>query len=166
MIRGVKLEDIQELAMIYKELYDDANIGEFWTTESATKMLKYYYDKQRDLFFVVEEKNKVVGAIMSSVKPWFDGNRLIDTEIFVAKKFQHKGIASKLYQKHLKEAVKLYDCEVIEFHTYGEENEFPQNWYHKIGFKRDEELVIMNAKLETVLKNLEDIEQFIKKTKL
>ena len=77
MIRLVKLEDIISLAPIYKDLYDDADIGEFWSIESALKLLKYWYDKQQDLFFVAEEDGKAVGAIMSGVKPWFDGNRLV-----------------------------------------------------------------------------------------
>ncbi len=62
MIRRVKLEDIKQLAPIYKELYDDADIGEFWTIESAEKLLNYWYDKQKDLFFVAVEDNKVVGG--------------------------------------------------------------------------------------------------------
>lgn len=41
MIRLVKLEDIISLAPIYKDLYDDADIGEFWSIESAGKLLKY-----------------------------------------------------------------------------------------------------------------------------
>lgn len=89
MIRNVKLEDIQELAPIYKELYDDADIGEFWTIENAEKLLRYFYDRQKDLFFVAEEHGKAIGAVMSNLKPWFDGNRLNDTEIFVAKEHQH-----------------------------------------------------------------------------
>ena len=46
MIRNVKLEDIKELAPIYKDLYDDADIGEFWTVENAEKLLGYFYDRQ------------------------------------------------------------------------------------------------------------------------
>jgi len=42
MIRNVKLDDIQELAPIYKELYADADIGEFWTIEKAEKLLRYF----------------------------------------------------------------------------------------------------------------------------
>lgn len=41
MIRNVKIEDLKELAPIYKELYDDADIGEYWAIESAEKLLKY-----------------------------------------------------------------------------------------------------------------------------
>ncbi len=66
MIRNVKLEDIKELAPIYKDLYDDADIGEFWTVENAEKLLGYFYDRQKDLFFVAEENGKAIGAVMSN----------------------------------------------------------------------------------------------------
>ena len=154
MIRLVKLEDIKSLAPIYKSLYDDADIGEFWSIESAEKLLNYWYDKQQDLFFVAEEDGKAIGAVMSGVKPWFDGNRLIDTEIFVAKSYQNKHLGKELYRKHLSEAQRIYNAKVIEFHTYGNESEFPQNWYGRIGFKKDKELVIMNANIEEVLKKI------------
>lgn len=155
MIRKVKLEDVKDLAPIYKELYDDVDIGEFWSIENAEKLLSYWYNKQQDLFFVDEENGKAIGAVMSGVKPWFDGNRLIDTEIFVSKEYQKNNIAKKLYKIHLEEAKRIYNANVIEFHTYGNEEEFPQNWYKKIGFRKDEELIIMNAKIEDVLKNIQ-----------
>lgn len=154
MIRNVKIEDLKELAPIYKELYDDADIGEYWAIESAEKLLKYWYDKQQDLFFVAEEDGKAVGAVMSGVKPWFDGNRLVDTEIFVSKKYQERHIGKELYKTHLSEAKRIYQAKVIEFHIYGNEDEFPQNWYNKIGFKKDKELIIMNADIQQVLERL------------
>lgn len=154
MIRNVKLEDIKELAPIYKDLYNDADIGEFWTVENAEKLLGYFYDRQKDLFFVAEENGKAIGAVMSNLKPWFDGNRLNDTEIFVSQEYQHKHIAKDLYKFHLESAKRIYDCKVIEFHTYGDEDEFPQNWYKRIGFKKDEELIIMSANINDVLNNI------------
>lgn len=154
MIRDVKKSDIKALAPIYKDLYDDADIGEYWTIESAEKLLNYWYDKQQDLFLVAEEDNEVVGAIMGGIKPWFDGNRLIDGEIFVSNKHQGKHIAKELFISHLKKAKELYNVKVMEFHTYGDETEFPQNWYNRIGFKKDNELIIMNGSIDIVLDNL------------
>ena len=154
MIRNVKIEDLNALASIYKELYDDADIGEYWTIENAKKLLEYWYDKQGDLFFVAEEDGKAVGAVMSGVKPWFDGNRLVDTEIFVSKQYQKRHIGKELYKKHLAESQRIYQAKVIEFHTYGDESEFPQNWYNRIGFKKDKELIIMNASIQQVLEHL------------
>ena len=154
MIRLVKKSDISALAKIYKDLYDNVDIGENWTIEKATDLLTYWYDKQGDLFFVAEEDGNPVGAIMSGVKSWFDGLRLNDTEIFVSNKYQGKHIAKDLILEHLKEAKLKYNAKMIEFHTYGDENDFPQNWYNRIGFKKDNELIIMHADIENVLNKL------------
>ena len=132
MIRNVKIEDLNELAIIYKDLYDNVDIGENWTIESATNLLKYWYDRQPDLFFVDEEDGIIVGGVVSGIKPWFDGNRLIDGEIFVSNKFQGKHIATELFKTHLITAKEKYNATVMEFHTYGDETEFPQNWYNRI----------------------------------
>lgn len=154
MIRLAKEEDLKELAIIYKELYDDADIGEYWSVESALKLLQYWYDRQADLFYVAEEDAKVVGGVVSGIKPWFDGNRLIDGEIFVSKDYQGKHLAKLLMLEHLKEAMNKYGVKVMEFHTYGDEKEFPQNWYTRLGFKKDNELIIMNGEIEEAINNL------------
>ena len=154
MIRLVKKEDLNALAIIYKDLYDNADIGENWSVEKAYDLLLYWYDKQKDLFFVAEEDNNPVGAVVSGVKSWFDGLRLIDTEIFVSKEYQNRHIAKNLMLEHLKQAKIKYNVNVIEFHTYGDEDEFPQNLYNRIGFKKDEELIIMSASVENVLNEL------------
>ncbi len=106
------------------------------------------------MFFVDIEDGIPVGAIVSGVKAWFDGPRLIDTEIFVSNKCQKKHIGKNLMLEHLKVAKIEYNANMIEFHTYGEENEFPQNWYNRIGFEKDEELIIMHANVEEVLNKL------------
>ena len=154
MIRLAKKEDIKYLAPIYKELFDDADIGESWSIECSENLLNYWYDRQSDLFFVSEEDGKVVGAIVSGIKPWFDGNRLTETELFVSKEYQGKHIARELCRYHLEEAQRKYDAKIIEFHTFGDEDEFPQNWYSRLGFKKDNELIIMNANIKEVLDNL------------
>lgn len=154
MIRLVQKSDIEELANIYKELYDNADIGENWTVDKAYDLLMYWYEKQRDLFFVDIEDDVPVGAIVSGIKSWFDGLRLVDTEIFVSNKCQKKHIGKNLMLTHLKEAKVKYNVSMIEFHTYGDESEFPQNWYNRIGFKKDEELIIMHADVDNVLNNL------------
>lgn len=154
MIRLVKKSDLSDLAIIYKELYDNADIGENWTIEKAYDLLLYWYDKQKNLFFVAEEDGIPVGAIVSGVKSWFDGMRLVDTELFVSQEYQGKHIARNLMLEHLKEAKIKYNVNVIEFHTYGDENEFPQSWYNRIGFKKDAELIIMNGNVEDILNKL------------
>jgi L-amino acid N-acyltransferase YncA len=154
MIRLAKKEDIKELAVIYKDLYDNADIGENWTIESASALLTYWFEKQGDLFFVAEEDGKVVGGIVSGIKPWFDGNRLVDGEIFVSNEYQGRHIANDLFKAHLLKSRELYNANIMEFHTYGDETEFPQNWYTRLGIKKDDELVIMNGEIKKILSKL------------
>ena len=154
MIRLVKKEDLKDLAIIYKELYDNVDIGENWSIETATNLLNYWYEKQKDLFFVAEEDGIVVGGIVSGIKPWFDGNRLIDGEVFVSTKYQGRHIAKELFKTHLKEAYNKYKANVMEFHTYGDETEFPQNWYTRIGCKKDNELIIMNGDIKEIIRKI------------
>lgn len=154
MIRLVKKEDLEHLAIIYKDLYDNVDIGEDWSVEKSLDLLNYWYSKQSDLFFVAEEDGNPVGAIMSGVKPWFDGLRLVDTELFVSESYQGRHIGRMLIFEHLKEAKIKYNVMKIEFHTYGDELEFPQNWYSRIWLRKSEELIIMDWNVETILKTL------------
>lgn len=133
-LRLAKKEDLKQLAKIYKDLYCSSILNENWTEETAYKMLDCFYTIQSDIFIVAEENEKVIGAVTSLVKPWHDGNHLIETEIFVDKNYQHKGIGSKLFREHFKKAIEKYDAKIIEAHTYQEEDGNPLNWYKKQGY--------------------------------
>ena len=154
IIRLAKKEDLEDLAVIYKSLYDDVDIGENWSIEKSLELLNYRFDKQQDLFFVAEEDGKAVGAIVSGVKPWFDWLRLVDTELFVSKDYQEKHIWRDLMLEHLKNAKAKYSVKTIEFHTYGDETQFPQNWYNRIWLRKNDELIIMDWNVETILNNI------------
>ena len=155
MIRLVRLEDIKILAMIYKEVWNNVGVWELWSTESAENIMNYRYNKQPDLFFVAEEEWNPVGAIVSLVKPRCDWNKLIDGDLFVAKEWQKKHLWEQLLKKHLSEAKRLYNAKDIEFHTYGGEAEFPQNWYKRIWCSEEEGRIIMSWEIENILKHLE-----------
>ena len=92
--------------------------------------------------------------MVAGIKSWFDGMRLVDGELFVSKKYQGKHIGRELLFEHLKQAKLKYNAKTMEFHTYGDEDGFPQNWYTRIGFRKDNELIIMNGNVEDVLKTL------------
>lgn len=155
MIRLVKKEDFEDLAVIYKNLYDNVDIGEDWSVWRALDLLNYWYNRQGDLFFVAEEDGKPVWAIMSGVKPRFDWLRLVDTELFVSSDYQGKHIGKDLMLYHLKNAKIKYNVKTIEYHTYGDESEFPQSWYNRIWLRKNDELIIMDGDVETVLKSID-----------
>jgi ribosomal protein S18 acetylase RimI-like enzyme len=146
--RLAQKEDLKPLANIYKGLYYNSILNENWSEDTAYKLLNFFYTLQPDIFVVAEENSKVVGAIMSLVKPWHDGNRLIETEIFVAKNYQHKCIGSKLFQEHFKKAIEKYDVKVIEAHTYQEQDGYPLNWYKKQGYEIINNWYVINGNIK------------------
>lgn len=158
-IRLARKEDLDELAKIYKDLYGESILNEDWSIEKSYGLLNFFYTLQADIFVVAEVDGKVVGAVMSIVKPWHDGNRLIETEIFVANDYQRQGIASRLFHEHFKLAMEKYDAKVMEAHTYQEENGYPLNWYKKQGYKVIDEWYVINGDIK------EAYEYFDKKVK-
>lgn len=85
---------------------------------------------------------------MSLVKPWHDGNGLIETEIFVAIDYQKQGIASRLFLEYFKIAIEKYDAKIIEANTYQEEDGNPLNWYKQQGYKVIDEWYVINGNVK------------------
>lgn len=156
-LRLVKKEDLKPLAGIYRELYRSSALNEDWTEESACKMLSFYYTLQPDIFVVAEsDRGGVIGAIASLVKPWHDGNRLIETEVFVAKDYQHEGVGSMLFHEHFRLAIERYDAKVIEAHTYQEEDGHPLSWYKKQGYEVVDDWYIINGNVKDVYRYFDE----------
>ena len=152
-IRLMKKGDLESLAEIYAETYEAFNIGEKWNKKSAHKLLEYWFKLQPDLAFVAEYNNKIVGAFVTGVKPWWDGNHLIEGEMFVHPNFQGKGIGTELIKKLFKTARKQYKAVAWDAFT---PNKFkhPLSWYKKMGFKEVKEWTIITCNIEEILKKL------------
>lgn len=147
-LRLAKQEDLKPLAEIYKDLYGSSILNENWSIETTYNMLNFFYTLQSDIFIVAVDNEKVIGAVASLVKPWHDGNRLIETEIFVDKDYQHKGIGSKLFQEHFKIAMEKHDAKIIEAHTYQEEDGYPLNWYKNQGYEVINDWYVINGNIK------------------
>src|SRR5436190_6325126 len=115
-IRLATKEDLQILSEIYTHAYYSLNIVENWTSQSAYQLITYLFHDQPDLFFVAIIDNKVIGAITATVKPWWDGNHLVDGEIFINPDYQKKGIGVKLIKKLFTTAKEKY--KVISWDTF------------------------------------------------
>ncbi len=133
-IRSIRKTDLKETAIIYKESFNKSGFKEHWTNNSALKFIEYWFDRQQDLFFIAIKDNKIVGGIVSSIKPWWGGLTLVDTELFIDPKNQGQGIGKLLLKRHLKEALDKYKVRYAEALTT-DKTKFPLSWYKKIGFE-------------------------------
>ncbi|MBM3232709.1 GNAT family N-acetyltransferase [Candidatus Pacearchaeota archaeon] len=151
-IRAIENKDLDSLARIYAETYDYFDVGEIWTPQSAKEMLRYWLNKQPDLCFLAEEM-EIQGAFVIGVKPWWDGNHLVDGEIFVHPDYQKKGIGTALLRHVFAEARKKYN--VVRWDTFTVRDKYPLNWYKSIGFTEIKEWAMISAVPREVMNKLD-----------
>lgn len=153
MIRIGTESDLNELSKIFTIAYNSLNIGENWTDEKAFVLLKHLMNSQPDLFFVVEEDNKIIGAITAEIKPWWDGIHLVEGELFIHPDAQKKGIGKQLVKKLFEEAKKKYNA--VSWDTFTHRvYEHPLKWYKSMGFTEIKEWVMISGDIKKVLDNL------------
>lgn len=153
-IRLAKEEDLEKLAAIYEEVFRVFDVGEEWTKEAAYKLLKYYFDRYPDLAFVAEYDGKVVGAFFADVRPWWDGDHLVDGEIFVHPDYQKRGVGTELMKIMFKTAIDKYG--VVGWDAITFKGEYPLEWYKKLGFEESKSWIVFGGDVRKVLKKLEE----------
>lgn len=149
-IRPATTEDLETLAGIYTIAYNSLNIGENWNDEASLQEMEHFYKLQPDLFFTAEEDGKIVGAIVSILKPWWDGFHLTDGEFFIDPSFQGKGIGTELIKHMFTFAQEKYRA--VSWDTFTHRiHPFPLNWYKKLGFEEIKQWVMITGNIEKVL---------------
>jgi GNAT superfamily N-acetyltransferase len=152
-IRRIQKEDLNKLSEVYSEVYRLFDVGERWTKKSAYKLLAYWLKRDPDLTFLAEYDGKIVGGFVVGIKPWWDGNHLVDGEIFVHPDYQKKKIGTKLLKFVSKYSLKKYN--VVRFDSCTFRGRYPVKWYKSIGFKEIQEWVMISADLRKIIKNLD-----------
>jgi GNAT superfamily N-acetyltransferase len=151
-IRLIKEEDILKVGLIYAMAFNNANVDEHWTSITAAKYLGHRYTRQPELFFIALQGEQIVGGFVAEIKPWWDGNHLADGELFVNPNHQGQQLAKKLLTITITQAIEKYGICEVEFLAYGDNN-FPLEWYSRIGMKRTGWLH-MSGKPKVILEKL------------
>lgn len=153
-IRPMTADDLPALAAMYVRSFADPALGEHWTEPAAQALLANWYARQPDLAFVAADDSKLLGAFVVGVRPWWDGNHLVDGELFVDSDSQGKGVASDLIREVLLQAKAKYAPVVWESYTF-KGQDFPLNWYKRMGFREIDEWVMIRADVADVLHKLD-----------
>ncbi|MBI2573647.1 GNAT family N-acetyltransferase [Candidatus Woesearchaeota archaeon] len=152
-IRLIEQRDLKILAKLYCKVYDHFDVGEKWKPASALKLMQYHYNQQPDLFFVAEIDQRIVGGFVAEIQPWWDGNRLINGEIFVDPAYQKHGVGTVLSKALYEKAIKKYRALTFDTITFAKTT-YPLAWYSKLGFTKMDNLMLISGNLKKVLKNL------------
>lgn len=81
--------------------------------------------------FLAKMKDKIIAGIWGLVKPWRDGNKVYDLEIFVDKEYQGIGISKLIFAHYFDVAIKKYNVNSVEAITFSD-RKFPLCYYEKI----------------------------------
>lgn len=133
-IRPATEQDFNVLASLYCLSYNSMNgLGEHWTKASAHRFIAHFHRRQPDLFFVAESKQKVVGATVAAIQPWWDGNHLVEGELFIHPRHKGAGLERKLLKVLLAQARHAYKAVAWDTIMPTTE-EHPFGSYEEIGF--------------------------------
>jgi len=159
-IRLAKKSDLKELARIFKKVYDHFDVGERWTNNAAYKYLEYIFKAQPDLAFLGEVDGKIAGGFFASIKPWWDGNHLVNGELFVDPNYQKHGLGLKLSIKLYEKAIKKYNAVIAESTTF-KNKKFPLVWHKKRGFKINDDWVLIWGNTNDMLQRMKKLSRKI-----
>ena len=146
--------DLPQCANILREIYNNNVLSEGWTIESSNAICVFYFRLNPDLFFVAKNEDEVVGFTFSYIKPWADGNQLMVEELSVKENYRQKKIASKLLKTLVKSAKQKYNITCVNGTTYNGENKMPYSWYERIGFKKVEDLFLIESNPDDIIKSI------------
>ena len=150
-IRPIDEIDLQPLSCLYAKAF--TSVDEPWTPQSALELVTYWFRLQPDLAYLAQREGKLLGALFVGIRPWCDGNHLVDGEFFVDPDCQQKGVGSKLLKKVMEVAKEKYDPVVFETYTFGGASA-PLQWYKRLGFHQIEEWVMIRAEVKTIIAQL------------
>src|SRR3989344_6935492 len=143
-IRRIDKTDLDTLAEIYTKVYssDVFDVGERWTKRTAYELLFYWLKRNSELDFLMEDEKKIIAAFFIDVKPWWDGNHLVDGELFILPEYQKKEIEYQLMKFMLDYAIKMHN--VVKYDTYTFKNKSTLTWYESLGFTEIKEWSIIS----------------------
>lgn len=152
-IRLLKKSEIPKLATVFMRAFNQSGFGDKWTQKTSEVYLKYWMKKQHDLFFVATENGQLIGGAVTEIAPWWFGNMMENTGLFVDPKHHKKGIGRLLLMALLKRCIDKYNAIVYSGLTT-KKTKYPLAWYKKIG-KHETDIVYTEGDAKEVLKNLE-----------
>lgn len=151
-VRRAAQGDLDALADIYADSLTGAPGEERWSQKSAREFLAMWLKRQPDLFFVAEVDGRIVGGTVCDLKPYFDGPRATDGEMFIDEKVRNLGVARALMCRQMDEAYYRFGVKTVESLANGH-SEVVMGWCARIGFKRTD-WVHMEVSMEQLRQGL------------
>ncbi len=145
--------DIKEVSVLYKKVFDHANVGEKWTNKNSLRIWEYWSSRKPNIAYVVVIDKKIVGGFIGFIVPWWNGNHLRDCEIFVDPRNQNRGLGAMLLKTALNKSLSDYKASYIIGMTFNGKK-FPLSWYESIGFEKGGPLTMVWGNPKKILRKI------------
>jgi len=155
-IRFAEPADFPTLGRVYAETYANAEgVNEHWEPEDAERMLSTINKFPNHIGLVATINDKIVGGSFGYCLPWQNGTKSFkQLETFVLPTLQKTGLGTHLREDRRKIAEVWYhptDVELVTFSNIAH----PKEWYRRLGFRTEKDLIIMTAPADTEKANLQ-----------
>jgi len=154
--KEVQEKDLEILASLYSIIYLNIEANETWTYETALSYIQYFYHHQPDLFICAYDDDIPIGAIMSTLKPYYDGMHLSNLDIFISEDYRDQNIGKKLLEMHLELANAKYDASHIDTIINKNISDDSLNWCRDVGLEINADLIILHSNLDNCLKRIRE----------
>ena len=152
-IRLLKQKDIEEVVKLIIESYKKEDKSRIWTENIAREYLRRIYKLNREVCFVAQEGEKIIGVALCRIRPEFNKIKVISDMLLVHPEYRKKKVATKLLNKLLTKAKNKFNVTEIETSIYTL-LDFPIIWYESIGFRKLKNIEILSTNIEKVTKLL------------
>ena len=152
-IRLLKQKDIEEVIKLIIESYKKEEKNRRWTENIAREYLRRIYKLNREICFVAQEGEKIIGVALCRIRPEFNRLKIISDMLVVHPEYRKKKVATKLLNKVLTKAKNKFSVTEIETSIYTL-LDFPIIWYESIGFRKIKNLEILSTSIDKVIKLL------------
>lgn len=148
MIRDAELRDLNEIEILYENLFKDmSEMNSYYIKEAKqdVSFIKMAMNSEDYKLFVAEEDKKVVGFIVASISETNKFNCIVEhrflyiIDLYVDKNYRGKKIATKLIDKAFTYA-REKDLDHVELSVLSE-NAGAQKLYEKLGFRESSKMM-------------------------
>jgi len=142
-IRKAKKSELEEIARIFKRVFNEKPYKDNWTHKSALNRIKHEF-KVSEIFVYVKEK-KIIAMVIISKTVGPKRNLAEIKDFAIIKEYRNKGIGSEFLQEIEKRLLKKnYQSTYLETYIKSKAVDF----YKKNKYKISKHAVLMNKKLK------------------
>lgn len=138
-------DNLDECSQIYAEIFSSDPWNEPWTIDFAKKRLSELLLRPNFIAYISFATNgNISGFIGGNIESWCDGKTFLLEELFIDKKYQRKGIGTKMIKFLEKE---LKSKKVLSMYLKTKKDSFAEKFYTSNFFQSDTNTIYMYKNL-------------------